>query len=432
MRIAVIGAGPAGLAAAYRLAEEGHEVTVFEAEKHAGGRTRTIHWEDGHWLDTGAGWLTNFYPSVRALVREARLDVKFSPLKMRGGGDQYLNGQRYASPNSILRILTTPLISLSQKIRFFLWMARLMLTQRSNLRIDRSYDDVPAVEALSGMGVDARDRIVRPNFEGPFFARLEQMNGTLVRSWLRNLSVGSFYQVDNGMDWVWRRLADRLDVRFGSRVTKVIVGKPGGPAVLIDERTEDFDRVVVAVPAPIAAELLGDSAPRELSDVEYAPHVRVYVARPNTERVPRKGIHVFPNDTVATVERGSGGEPAWGRVPRGWEWALLCAPSASSGALLELGDEALLDRMFDMAKSETGEDIPWRAFEIVHVVRWEHAVPIVGVGYYQRVDSVQAPDGVYFAGDWKDQPCVEGAVRSGLETARELLDDWRQEAGTGR
>src|SRR5690606_33289268 len=36
-RIAVVGAGPAGLACAHRLAVNGHEVTVFEAKPKAGG-----------------------------------------------------------------------------------------------------------------------------------------------------------------------------------------------------------------------------------------------------------------------------------------------------------------------------------------------------------------------------------------------------------
>ena len=38
-RIAVIGAGPAGLTAAHRLAGNGAAVTVFEREDAAGGRT---------------------------------------------------------------------------------------------------------------------------------------------------------------------------------------------------------------------------------------------------------------------------------------------------------------------------------------------------------------------------------------------------------
>ena len=41
MRIAVIGAGIAGNLAAFRLHQAGHEVTLFEAGRHAGGHTHT-------------------------------------------------------------------------------------------------------------------------------------------------------------------------------------------------------------------------------------------------------------------------------------------------------------------------------------------------------------------------------------------------------
>ena len=40
-RVAVVGSGPAGLSAAFYLAREGHQVTIFEAEKKAGGMLRT-------------------------------------------------------------------------------------------------------------------------------------------------------------------------------------------------------------------------------------------------------------------------------------------------------------------------------------------------------------------------------------------------------
>jgi glutamate synthase (NADPH/NADH) small chain len=39
-RVAIVGAGPAGLTAAFDLVKQGHEVTVFEAQAEAGGMTR--------------------------------------------------------------------------------------------------------------------------------------------------------------------------------------------------------------------------------------------------------------------------------------------------------------------------------------------------------------------------------------------------------
>lgn len=421
MKVAIVGSGPAGLTAGTLLSEAGHEVVVLEQRESAGGRTASVHFGPGHWLDTGAGWLTDFYPSALGLLRRTGTAGRLSPLRLRGGGDLLLDGTLHPSPNSMWRILTSRLINPLNKARFFGWMAMLVLRQRPNLRIDRRYDGVPAMTALGSMGGDALERIVRPSFEGPFFARLEQMNGTLVRSWLRSLSVGHFMQPDGGMDRPWRQLAARLNVQFSTEVTRVGLGGAVGAWIEAGGERHEFDAVVLAVPAPVASRLLGEAAPPALSEVPYVPHVRAYVARPTSSSVPRSAVHVFPNDTVATVERGMGGEPAWGRVPEGWEWALVCAPSASSQRLIDLPHDELLDRLFTTAAELTGEAIPWREFDVIHLVRWSHAVPVVDVGYYSRLESIDRRPPIALAGDWCDQPCVEGAVRSGYRAAS-LLD----------
>ncbi len=41
-RIAVLGAGPMGLAVAYQLAQDGHQPVVFEADDRIGGMTATF------------------------------------------------------------------------------------------------------------------------------------------------------------------------------------------------------------------------------------------------------------------------------------------------------------------------------------------------------------------------------------------------------
>ncbi len=56
-RVAVIGAGMGGLAAAARLARSGHEVTVYEQATGHGGKLGTLH-RDGFTFDTGPSLLT--------------------------------------------------------------------------------------------------------------------------------------------------------------------------------------------------------------------------------------------------------------------------------------------------------------------------------------------------------------------------------------
>ena len=46
MRVAVVGAGWAGMAAAVALTQAGHHVTVMEAARTLGGRARALHTVD--------------------------------------------------------------------------------------------------------------------------------------------------------------------------------------------------------------------------------------------------------------------------------------------------------------------------------------------------------------------------------------------------
>ena len=67
--VAVLGAGPAGLTAAYRLARGGRPVVVFEAEPNVGGLART-EVRDGYRFDLGGHRFFTKAPEVEALWHE--------------------------------------------------------------------------------------------------------------------------------------------------------------------------------------------------------------------------------------------------------------------------------------------------------------------------------------------------------------------------
>lgn len=419
MRIAVVGAGPAGLTAAYRLRANGHDVDVVEREPVVGGRTHTEHHGPGHWVDTGAGWLASFYPSTLALLDELGQSHLLSEMQLRGGGDLLLDGTMHPTPNSIGRILRTDLLGPADKLRFVGFMARLFAIQAGDLEIDLDHDDETAMAALAAAGAAARERIVRPNFEGPFFARLEEMSGALVRSWLRALSVGTFYHVDGGMDAPWRHVGDLVAARTGVVVER-IERRGGGVRLHTDDGTTHYDAAVVATPAPAAASILADvDRPAVIDEVEYVPHVRLYAARRGAGPA-RSGVHVFPNDLVATVEFGAGRFGGWGAIPDDWAWGLVCAPGASSEPLLDAPAEEVTERLWSAARKIDHRLFELERADVVQLIRWRHAVPAVKPGYHRRLAVIEQRQPIVFAGDWLVQPCVEGAVRSG-ETAAKLF-----------
>lgn len=95
MRLAVVGAGWAGLACAVEAVRQGHAVTLFEAAPHAGGRARRVDDMHGMALDNGQHILIGAYSATLQLMRDVGVDPERAllrlPLSLRfadGGGLQ--------------------------------------------------------------------------------------------------------------------------------------------------------------------------------------------------------------------------------------------------------------------------------------------------------------------------------------------------------
>ena len=65
--VVIIGAGWAGLAAAVRLTEQGHKVSLFESAKQAGGRARIVNFNDLA-VDNGQHLLIGAYTECLGLM----------------------------------------------------------------------------------------------------------------------------------------------------------------------------------------------------------------------------------------------------------------------------------------------------------------------------------------------------------------------------
>lgn len=73
MRVAVVGLGLAGLAAARTLRAGGAEVVAFEAQRHVGGRVQSVGLGNLVW-ESGGEWIDSDHPRIQALLREFGLE----------------------------------------------------------------------------------------------------------------------------------------------------------------------------------------------------------------------------------------------------------------------------------------------------------------------------------------------------------------------
>ncbi|KAJ1417938.1 hypothetical protein SESBI_16203 [Sesbania bispinosa] len=111
-KVAVVGAGVSGLAAAYKLKSHGLDVTVFEAEGRAGGRLRSIS-QDGLVWDEGANTMTESEMEVKSLIDALGLQQQF-PISQH---KRYIvkNGTPLLVPTNPAALLKSTLLSAQSK-----------------------------------------------------------------------------------------------------------------------------------------------------------------------------------------------------------------------------------------------------------------------------------------------------------------------------
>ncbi len=129
--VAVIGAGLAGLTAAYRLQQRGFDVTVFETRDRVGGRVWTIRKGD-YIMDLGAAFYLGTYRESIDLIREVGLGPLFTEVPVWGvmpkRGDKHL-----LDYGKLLRTgLTTRALSTRSKLKA-LKLIRPMIKARGSL-----------------------------------------------------------------------------------------------------------------------------------------------------------------------------------------------------------------------------------------------------------------------------------------------------------
>lgn len=102
-RVAIIGAGVAGLTAAYRLVQQGVRPLVFEASTRLGGRiyTRKNFTVEEMFCELGAEFIDSGHEAVRALAQE--LEVALQPVTEGDVGQElfYFNGKTYSFKDAL-------------------------------------------------------------------------------------------------------------------------------------------------------------------------------------------------------------------------------------------------------------------------------------------------------------------------------------------
>jgi protoporphyrinogen oxidase len=276
-RWCVVGGGMLGLSLARRLALSGKTVEVWEAAEQLGGLAAPWKLGDVEW-DRFYHVITSNDTFLRDLLKTLELERDICWKRVQTG---FCTGGRLHSFSGLLDFAFFPPLNPVDKFRLGTTILR-----AARITDYRPLEQLTAVEWLTQLsGQKVVDRIWLPLLRAKLGCNAERVNAAFIWAIITRMygaRKGSgktelFGYVPGG----YRRILDRLVTRledlgialYPSRpVTRITVESDGHVKVSDGSVTEEFDRVVVTVPAPAAAEMLPDLVPMErnrLLNVEY-------------------------------------------------------------------------------------------------------------------------------------------------------------------
>lgn len=276
MKVAVVGGGISGLAAAHYLARRGAEVVLVERERRLGGLMQT-DCVDGCVVERGPDSFLASKPWALELIAELGLEDEVIPSNDRGRVTYILRGGRLVplpegvmmvAPSRIGPMLRTPLLG---------WRAKLGMGLEFFRRPAREVADRSVEEFLLGhYGREVADYLVEPLLAGvyggdparlsaravlPQFVEMERRFGSLTRGAIAarrkaNRGAGpAFRSLRRGLGSLIERLVETLRGRV-EFVTGEVEGVEPGFRLRVSGATLGADALVVACPAWAAAAIL--------------------------------------------------------------------------------------------------------------------------------------------------------------------------------
>ncbi len=426
MKVAVIGAGYAGLAAAVELAAQGVSATVFEAARELGGRARRVDYR-GMALDNGQHILLGAYRETLRLMRLTGADpaelLLRLPLQLVIPGRFRLQAAPLPAPLHLaLGLLTARGLTWGERLSA----ARFMSAMRH--RDFRLGDDIGAGKMLTmhGQTGNLRHYLWEPLCIAALNTPLETASAQIFLNVLRDSLAGSRADSDMllplaNLTHLFPEHAAAFLNSHGGKIIRsqtVLAVKAEAASFSLEMRPgpEKFDRVICAVPPQRLAALTANlpelaEARAQVARFGYQPIYSVFLQYPAATCLPRPMIGLYGGLTQWVFDRSQINHEA----------GLLCAVISAEGPHQTLDHDELAQRVHD----ELSAILPDLPQPLWHKVIAEKRATFACSPGMERPGQATPLPNFYLAGDYTagDYPAtIESAVRSGVKCAQLILE----------
>ncbi|HEY9086902.1 MAG TPA: NAD(P)/FAD-dependent oxidoreductase [Anaerolineaceae bacterium] len=426
MRVAIIGAGVGGMAAAHDFLKAGHQVTIFESAENVGGLAAGF--QEPHWNWSVEQYYHHWFTSdedMFGLMREVGLYE--GVVVRRPKTVSYYDGKFYPL-DSPLAALTFPGYGFFDMVRFGL--VTVYLRYLANWR---GLEGATADTWLRRWyGPRVYDMLYEPLLQGKFGRHKAEVN--MAWFWARiKARTTKLATYRGGFQAFCNLLAQNLrdrgaEIRLATAVRSILPGADGGVEIQVEGETERFDRVLVTVSPGLLARL-APTLPQDylqgLLNLKSMGAVVLVVSLKN--QLSKDGYYWFniPKSAgfpfLALVEHTNFLSPEY----FGGDHIVYCGDYLDPDhEYFRLSKEELLERFLPSFQRINPDFSPdW--VKNVWLFRTPYAQPIPLVNHSKNIPAIQTPiAGLYFASMSQVYPWDRGtnfAVQIGRKAAREML-----------
>jgi oxygen-dependent protoporphyrinogen oxidase len=459
-RVAIVGGGVAGLAAAYELAQvtrrggESVRVALYEASPRLGGIVETVR-EGGFVIEGGPdGWMTE-KPWARELAEELGLggelissndDGRRTYVLVDGRLEAIPDGMRMMVPGDLKALDASELFSAEAKDAF-----HCELTRADELREAAPATDESVAEFVRRhFGHEVVEKIGAPLLSGVFggdvrklsvravmapFVKMEREHGSLIAALQARTggkSAPLFTTLRSGLGTLIDRMVAAIPQEWIHLDVEVMALQREGDewSVRTNAREERFDAVLIATPVHIARSLLEplDARAAELMEMEASSAVVVGFGFEDAAIVP------VPPGFGFLVPAGSNNlllactfmdQKFCDRVPAGGRLLRAFFGRKAAERLMGCGNDeiAAIARM-ELARVLGPLTRPLPEPRITVVRRWPLSLPQYGVGHLERMaeleERVQRLEGVRLLGNGYRGVGLPDLIRDARTTVQAL------------
>jgi squalene-associated FAD-dependent desaturase len=420
-RVAVVGAGWAGLACAAELTAATTPVTVFEASRQPGGRARSVEL-NGQTVDNGQHLIVGAYSETLRLMRlvgaQPEALLTRTPLQLNFPGAFRLRLPSLPAPwHLAIGLIAASGASLGEKLSAALFMQRL---KWQHYRLKHETTVAEWLDSHDQHGA-LRRFLWEPLCLAALNTEPQHASAQIFANVLRDSLGGSREATDlllprTDLGRLFPEPAARYiethggEIRYSSRIGELQRDGNGWQVA-----GEHFEHVVLAlapqhVPPLLVSRPAHESLLQQLADYDYEPIGTAYLAYPENVRLP------FPMLGL----RGPLGQWVFDRSGMGGPAGMMAFVLSAEGDWDKLEDEVLAQKLHAELVAAVG---PLPA-PLWHRCIRERRATFSCRPHLQRPGPGTAERGLWLAGDYtySDYPAtLEGAIRSGVVAAREIL-----------